>query len=112
MKRTFVAALLAASLFTTVAYAQEMEPLAIFEIGAAANWTAPNSSSAGPTVAVEFTPIEDWLEIEIGTGPLVASGTTDWSTDILFKKPFDLSNTTELMVGAGPVFDSAFGSTT
>ena len=27
-------------------------------------------SSAGPTVAVEFTPIKEWLEIEIGTGPL------------------------------------------
>jgi hypothetical protein len=112
MKRTFVAALSAASLFTAVAYAEEKEPLAIFEIGAAANWTAPNLSSAGPAVAVEFTPIKEWLEIEVGTGPLFASGTTDWSTDILFKKPFDLSDTTELMVGAGPAFDSTFSSTT
>ena len=69
-------------------------------------------SSAGPTVAVEFTPIKEWLEIEIGTGPLFSSGTTDWSTDILFKKPFDLSDTVELMVGAGPAFDSTFGGTT
>jgi len=112
MKRTFVAVLSTASLFTTVAHAEEKEPLAVLEIGAATNWTAPNLSSVGPTVAVEFTPIKDWLEIEIGTGPLFASGTTDWSTDILFKKPFDLSNTTELMVGAGPSFDSTFGGTT
>jgi hypothetical protein len=63
-------------------------------------------------VAVEFTPLKDWLEIEFGTGPLFDSGTTDWSTDILFKKPFDLSNTTELTVGAGPAFDTAFGSAT
>jgi hypothetical protein len=74
--------------------------------------TTPNAASGGPTVAVEFTPIKDWLEIEIGTGRLFGSGTTDWSTDILFKKPFELSNTAELMVSAGPAFDSTFGGTT
>ena len=110
--RTVAAALSAAAFFATGAYADEKEPLAVFEIGGAGNWTAPNMSSAGLTVAVEFTPIKEWLEIEIGTGPLFASGTTDWSTDILFKKPFDLSDTVELMVGAGPAFDSTFGGTT
>jgi hypothetical protein len=85
--RAVAAALSAAAFFATGAYADEKEPLAVFEIGGAGNWTAPNMSSAGPTVAVEFTPIKEWLEIEIGTG--LASGTTDWSTDILFKKPFD-----------------------
>jgi hypothetical protein len=108
----FAAVFSAAVPFATVAQAEEKEPIAIFEIGGAGNWTAPNAASVGPTVAVEFTPIKDWLEIEIGTGPLFASGTTDWSTDILFKKPFELSNTAELMVGAGPAFDSTFGGTT
>jgi hypothetical protein len=61
--------------------------------------TTPNAASGGPTVAVEFTPIKDWLEIEIGTGRLFGSGTTDW-------------NTAELMVSAGPAFDSTFGGTT
>jgi len=111
MKRLFVVAL-AGVLFISTAKAEEKEPLAIVEIGTAANWTAPNMSSAGPAVAVEFTPIKGWLEIEIGTGPLVASGTTDWSTDILFKKPFELSETAEFMVGAGPAFDAKFGGAT
>jgi len=108
----FAAVLSAAVPFATVAQAEEKEPIAIFEIGSTGNWTAPNAASGGPTVAVEFTPIKDWLEIEVGTGPLFGSGTTDWSTDILFKKPFELSNTAELMVGAGPAFDSTFGGTT
>ena len=106
MKRLFVAAVATTGiLFAAAANAEEKEPTAIFEIGAAGNWTAPSTASLGPTVAVEFTPIKDWLEIEIGTGPLFASGMTDWSTDILFKKPFTLSDTAELMVGAGPAFD-------
>jgi hypothetical protein len=113
MKRLFVAAATTtAILFAAAANAEEKEPTAIFEIGAAGNWTAPSTASLGPAVAVEFTPIKDWLEIEIGTGPLFASGTTDWSTDVLFKKPFTLSDTAELMVGAGPAFDSTFGGTT
>jgi len=97
---TFAAVLSAAVPFATVAQAEEKEPIAIFEIGGAGNWTVPNAASVGPTVA------------EIGTGPLFGSGPTDWSTDILFKKPFELSNTAELMVGAGPAFDSTFGGTT
>ena len=72
--RTVAAALSAAAFFATGAYAEEKEPLAVFEIGGAGNWTAPNMSSAGPTVAVEFTPIKDWLEIEIGTGPCLPPG--------------------------------------
>jgi hypothetical protein len=73
-------AIVAGLLLTTAAYAEEKEALAVFELGTAFNWTAPNASSIGPTVAVEFTPIKDWLEIEIGTGPLFATGSTGWST--------------------------------
>ena len=105
-------AVIVSLLLTAPVYAEEKEPLAVFELGTAISWTAPNASSIGPTVAVEFTPIKDWLEIEIGTGPLFATGTTDWSTDILFKKPFELSETAELMVGAGPAFDSKVGGAT
>ena len=61
------------------------------------------------SVGVEFTPIKDWLEIEVGTGPLFAGAPAQWGTDLLFKKPFDLSKTTELMVGLGPEWTSTFG---
>jgi hypothetical protein len=42
------------------------------------------------------------LEIEAGVTPLFASGHTEWGTDLLFKKPFTLSDTVEFMIGAGP----------
>ena len=45
----------------------------------------------GPTVGVESLSIKNWLEIEIGTGPMFGNGIREWDTDILFKKPFTLS---------------------
>ena len=81
---------------------KEKEPLAIIELGGAAEWGVSGGSGFGPSVAVEFEPIKDWLEIEIGTAPLFGNGHTEWDTDILFKKPFTLSDKVEFMIGAGP----------
>jgi hypothetical protein len=80
----------------------EKEPLAIVELGGAGEWSVSGGSGFGPSVAVEFEPIKDWLEIEIGTAPLFGNGHTEWDTDILFKKPFTLSDKVEFMIGAGP----------
>jgi hypothetical protein len=78
------------------------EPTAIVEVGAANSWNIKGGSSAGGDIAVEFTPIENWLEIEIGTTPVFAPHTVEWDTDALFKKPWTLSKTAELMIGIGP----------
>ena len=76
-------------LFAGEAQAEEKEPSAIFEIGAAGEWGLPGgASSFGPSVAIEFTPIKDWLEIEAGTSTLFGRGHTEWGADLLFKKPF------------------------
>src|SRR5579872_326438 len=92
---------------------KEKEPDAIFEIGGSGNWNPSGPFGFGPTVAVEFTPIENWLEIEIGTGPMFGKGISEWDTDVLFKKPFTLSDKVEFMIGAGPQWGSAFrGPTT
>ena len=40
------------------------------ELGGTGEWTFTGETSFGPSAAVEFEPIKDWLEIEIGTGPL------------------------------------------
>jgi hypothetical protein len=98
---------LTAALFVCAGAAQaeekEKEPTAVFELGGAAEWSLRNgSSSFGPAVAVEVTPIENWLEIEAGVAPLVGNGQTEWNADLLFKKPFTLSKTVEFMVGLGP----------
>jgi hypothetical protein len=89
------------SLFANVAWAEEKEPTAIVEIGGAGEWDFPKGG-LGPTAAVEFTPIRNWLEIEAGVSTMFGSGQTQWSTDLLFKKPFTLSDKVEFMFGAGP----------
>ncbi len=54
-------------------------------------------------LAVEVTPIENWLELEAGITPLFSRHhSTEWDTDLLFKKPWTLSKKAELMVGVGP----------
>ena len=88
--------------WTTAAYAGDQDPAAILELGAAPSWTLNGESSFGPTVAVEVTPVENWLELEAGFTPSFRRGGTEWSTDLLFKKPWTLSKKTEFMVGLGP----------
>jgi hypothetical protein len=81
----------------------EKEPAAIAELGGAAGWSLNDSASSfGPTVAVEVTPIEKWLEIEAGVTPSFGRHSREWDTDLLFKKPWTLSRKAEFMVGVGP----------
>jgi hypothetical protein len=90
---------------------KEKEPLAIIELGGAGEWSLSGGSSFGPSAAVEFEPIRNWLEIEVGTAPLFGHGRAEWDTDILFKKPFTLSDKVEFMVGAGPQWSQPFNGT-
>jgi hypothetical protein len=94
------------TLFTGGALAadKDKEPSAIVEIGGASEWSLQNgAASLGPSIAVEIEPIKEWLELEAGFTPLFRKGNSpEWSTDLLFKKPFTLSQTVEFMIGAGP----------
>jgi hypothetical protein len=85
----------------------EKEAIAIIELGGAAETAFTGETGFGPSVAVEFEPIKDWLEIEIGTGPLFGKGQSHWDTDVLFKKPFTLSDKVEFMIGAGPLWSQS-----
>ena len=84
--------------------AEEKEPSAIIGIGGAGEWGLPGASKFGPSAAVEFTPIKDWFEIEAGISTLFGGGETEWETDLLFKKPFTLSDKVEFMIGVGPAW--------
>jgi hypothetical protein len=96
---------LALLLIAEAAFAEDKEPVAIVELGAAGEWGLNSGgSSFGPTAAVEFTPIKNWLEIETGAQTLFSHGQTEWDTDFVFKKPFDLSPTVEFEPGIGPVW--------
>jgi hypothetical protein len=94
--------------------AEDKEPLALIELGAATERSIQeNASSFGPTASVEFPIIKDWLEIEMGISPLFRAGQTEWQADFLFKKPFTLSDKVEFMIGAGPqVSYATFGGGT
>src|SRR5579862_7818955 len=74
------------------------EPAAIIELGGAASRSLKDGvSSFGPTIAVEVTPIENWLEIEAGVTSLFRRHSTEWDADLLFKKPWTISNKAEFM---------------
>jgi hypothetical protein len=89
-------------LFAADACAEEKEPLAVVELGGAAAWTPRTGGSGfGPTAAVEFEPIKTWLVVEAGVTSLFSRGSTEWDTDVVFKKPFDLSPFVEFEPGLG-----------
>ena len=105
--RTGSALLLIWLLCTASAFAQspnkEPKEVAVVELGGAAERSlTEGNSSFGPTAAVEFTPIEHWLEIEAGVTPLFRRHSTEWSVDLLFKKPWTISSKFEFMLGVGP----------
>jgi hypothetical protein len=98
-----------------VAQEADKDPAAVVEIGAAgAQSLKGEGSSFGPTIAVEVTPVENWLELEGGVTPLFSHGGTEWSMDLLFKKPWTLSDKVEFMAGVGPewVHTTSHGQTT
>jgi hypothetical protein len=82
---------------------EDKDPLAILEIGAATSWNVTGGAATfAPNLAVETTPIENWLEIEAGVSPFLTRNSTEWDTDLLFKKPWTISRKAEFMLGVGP----------
>lgn len=99
---------------SAAAQSTEKEHVAVVELGGAAFWDVKDArSSFGPTVALEVTPIENWLELEVGTAALFRRHSTEWGTDLVLKKPWDLSKKVELMLGVGPewVHSNQYGVT-
>lgn len=102
-KWVWSASLLIYTASASAAETKGAEELAVIEIGAAPSRNLKDhTSSLGPTVAVEVTPIENWLELEAGVTPSFGHHTTEWTTDLVFKKPWTLSRTVEVMAGIGP----------
>jgi len=82
---------------------EEKDPKAIFELGAATSWNVSGGAATfAPNFAVEITPIENWLELEAGVSPFYTRNSTEWDTDLLFKKPWTISRKAEFMLGVGP----------
>ena len=82
---------------------QDKDPIAILEVGAATSWNLSGGAATfAPNLAAEATPIENWLELEIGVSPFYTRRSTEWDTDLLFKKPWTISRKWEFMLGVGP----------
>ena len=80
------------------------ESFAIAELGVETSFDFKERGlNVNPTIAVEITPIENWLELELGITPNF--GSKEWDIDILFKKPWDFSQKVEFMFGAGLVLE-------
>jgi hypothetical protein len=84
---------------------KEKEPIAELELGVAGDWdTTGGTFSIGPSLGIEVTPIKNWLEIEAEVSPVFGGGRTEWETELIFKKPFDVSDKVEVMPGIGPAW--------
>jgi hypothetical protein len=82
---------------------EDKDPTAILEIGAATSWNVTGGAATfAPSFAGETTPIENWLELEAGVSPFYTRNSTEWDTDLLFKKPWTISRKAEFMLGVGP----------
>jgi hypothetical protein len=82
---------------------EEKDPRAILEFGAATSWNLNGGAATfAPNFAAEVTPIENWLELEAGVSPFYTRNSTEWDTDLLFKKPWTISRKAEFMLGVGP----------
>ena len=83
--------------------AEDKDPIAIVELGAATSWSVKGGAATfAPNLAAEVTPIENWLELEAGVSPFFTHNSTEWDTDLLLKKPWTLSRKAEFMLGIGP----------
>ncbi len=51
---------------------EDKDPVAILELGATTNWNFTGGAATfAPNLAAEVTPIENWLELELGVSPLL-----------------------------------------
>jgi hypothetical protein len=92
----------AQGLTTGAAQPEARDHVIIYELGAAGDWSRAEGFHPGGTVAFEITPIEHWLELEVGFTAIRGDGTTEMPIDLLFKKPWRISPTFEFMLGLGP----------
>jgi len=114
MSRNLVVLGVTAALFgyaqAATAAEKDNDPLWVGMIGVAGEWAVPGGDfSTGPSLSVEFNVIKDWLEIEIGGAKLFRGSNWQFENEVVFRKPFTLSEMTEMMVGLGPMWSKAKG---
>lgn len=90
---------------TTRSHTEKEEPILIGEIGGSINRSLQQPETmAGPTLGIEWTPLKERLELEFDINQNFGKAGNELSFDLLFKKPWTLSNKFEFMLGVGPEF--------
>jgi hypothetical protein len=87
----------------------------VYEVGWAGSWSRDEGVQArGGTFAFEITPVEHWLELEVGVSAIWNTRTAEFPIDVLLKKPWRISQRVEFMLGAGPelVHETGAGAAT
>ncbi len=88
---------------TTEPEEKDKDYAAVLELGGAGEWKIGSGAfHPGGSLAVEFTPIKDRLEMEVGVSASPADGGVEVPVDLLFKKPYRVSRQVEFMWGVGP----------
>jgi hypothetical protein len=94
--------------FTDATSAEEKEPVAVVELGGASAWNIPGRAAFGPSAAVEFEPIKNYLVMEAGMTPYFDNGGhAVWDFDLFFRHSFALSKKAEFEPGIGPSFSTS-----
>jgi hypothetical protein len=107
-RATSIASILVLSAMAAVALAEEKEPVAVLELGGAGSWDVRGRASFGPSSAVEFEPMKNYVVMEVGVTPFFDNrGHADWDFDLLFRHSFDLSKKVEFEPGIGPTWSSS-----
>jgi hypothetical protein len=86
---------------------KDNDPLWVAMIGVAGEWPTHGNFQNGPSFSIEFSVIKDWLEVEVGSAKLFRGSNSEFETEVVFRKPFTLSETTEVMIGLGPIWSKA-----
>jgi hypothetical protein len=92
-------------IYPNASRAGEKEPVAVIQLGGGSEWAFSNGGAVfGPSAAIEFTAVKNWLEVEAGVTSLFKRGQAERDSGVVFKKPFDLSPSVEFEPGIGPVW--------
>jgi hypothetical protein len=114
MKRNWVAVLGLRSLLMGLGHGalaadkdKDNDPAWVLMIGAGGEWPTHGNFLSGPAPSVEFNVIKDWLEIEVGASKLFRGSDSEFETEVVFRKPFTLSETAEYAAGLATLGDQA-----
>ncbi len=73
------------------------------QVGGAGEWSLDGEhSNFGVALGAQYTPVANWLELEVEFSALGTNGHPEYEGEFMFNKPFEISPTVEIEAGVGP----------